>query len=151
MEATFEFASGRLLIMGQYEASGAPMIPKGDFELRGTKGLVYGSEKGYDVVPERGGQFQAAEPRLMARTVEGKDKDLDYLHMRNFLDCVKSRQTPNCDVEQGHKSTVFAHLANVSLATRSRIEWDSARERIANNASANNLLHYKYRAPWKLG
>ena len=151
MEATFEMASGRILVFGQYEASGYPMFPKGEFELRGTKGVIYGDEKSYEVIPEKGGQFQSPNPRLEPRTVTGKDPNLDAPHMRNFLDCVKSRQTPNCDVEVGHKSTIFAHLANISLATRSRLEWDSAREKITNNAQANNLLHYKYRAPWKLG
>jgi hypothetical protein len=42
-------------------------------------------------------------------------------------------------------------LANISLATRSRLEWDAQQERITNNSEANNLLHYEYRSPWKLG
>ena len=151
MEITVELPSGRLLVFGQYEASGYPAFPKGEFELRGTKGVVYANDKMFEVLPEKGGQFQSPEPRLTGKVVEGKDANLDYLHMRNFLDCVKSRQTPNCDVEVGHKSTIFALLANISLATRSRVEWDPARERIISNANANNLLHYKYRAPWKLG
>ena len=151
MEITVELSSGRLLVFGQYEASGYPAFPKGEFELRGTKGVVYADDKSFEVLPEKGGQFQSPDPRLKPQIVPSQDKNLDYLHMRNFLDCVKSRQTPNCDVEEGHKSTIFALLANISLATRSRIEWDPARERITNNTHANSLLHYKYRAPWKLG
>ena len=45
----------------------------------------------------------------------------------------------------------FAHLANIALATGSRIEWDARRERITNNKDANKLLQYSYRKPWKLG
>ena len=77
------------------------------------------------------------------------DGDLTYQHIGNFLDCVRSREKCHCDLETGHRSTTFAHLANIALATRSRIEWDPKQERITNNSSANQLLDYEYRAPWK--
>ena len=70
--------------------------------------------------------------------------------IRNFLDCVKSGNTPLCTLEDGHRSTSFAHLANIALATGSRIEWDAEKEIITNNDKANELLHYEYRSPWKL-
>ena len=76
------------------------------------------------------------------------DGDLTHQHIRNFLDCVRSRAKCNCDLETGHRSTTFAHLANLALATRSRIEWDAKKERITNNEAANRLLDYEHRAPW---
>jgi predicted dehydrogenase len=151
MEVIFEFASGRLMLFGQYEASGVPPLASGEIELRGTRGALYADPNGYQVVPERGGQFQKPEPYMAAASVTHPKEDLDRLHVRNFLDCVKSRHTPTCDVEEGHRSTVFAHLANIALATKSRLEWDSAAERVTNNLRANEMLHYRYREPWKLG
>ena len=71
-------------------------------------------------------------------------------HVRNFLDCLKSREKPRADVEVGHRSTSMALLANISLATESTIHWDPEREQITNNPDANNLLHYEYRKPWTL-
>ena len=79
------------------------------------------------------------------------DADLTDQHVRNFLDCVKSRERCHCDIETGHRSTTFAHLANIALATRSRIEWDAQNERILHNEEANQLMHYEYRSPWTLG
>jgi len=151
MEAIFEFASGRLMMFGQYEASGNSAMRSGEAELRGTLGTVYASTGGYDIVPERGGQFQDSEPRMERQKVRATDGDLTEQHIRDFLDCVKSRKRPTADVEDGHRSTTFAHLANIALETKSRIEWDAERERITNNEAANELLHYEYRAPWKLG
>ncbi len=78
------------------------------------------------------------------------DGDLTPQHIRNFLDCVKSRKKPNCDLEEGHRSTTFAHLANIALAARTRIEWDAKQERVTNLQRANTLLDYEYRAPWKI-
>lgn len=150
MEVIFEFASGRLLTFGQYEASGIPALRSGEVELRGTLGALYVGGSGYEIVADRGGQFQDWGPKIESRQEKRSDGDLDALHMRNFLDCVRSRSRPNCDVEEGHLSTVFAHLANIALATRSRIEWDARSERIVGNRRANELLHYRYRSPWQL-
>lgn len=150
LEVIFEFASGRLLTFGQYEASGLPALRYGEVELRGTLGAIYVGGSGYEVVADRGGQFQEWQPKIESRQVKRNDGNLDVLHMRNFLDCVRSRQRPACDVEEGHLSTVFAHLANIALATRSRLEWDVNKDRVTNNRLANSLLHYEYRAPWKL-
>ena len=153
LEAVFQFASGRLAIFGQYEASGNPAMPREEVELRGTLATAYIDEKSFELVPERGGQFQDRTPRMEPMKVVDKhtNHSLTCLHARNFLDCIKSRQQPHADVEIGHRSTTFAHLANISLATRCRLEWDADKEQITNNPEANDLLHYEYRKPWKLG
>jgi len=70
--------------------------------------------------------------------------------IRNFLDCVKSRNSPFCTLEEGHRSTSFAHLANIALATKERLQWDSVNEKFTNSDAANKMLHYEYRKPWKL-
>ncbi len=151
MEAIFEFTSGRLMVFGQYEASGNAAMRSGESELRGTLGTVYAGTRSYEIIPERAGQFGDPKPLSERTTVKSKDGDLTVAHIRNFLDCIKSRKRPNADVEDGHRSTTFAHLGNISLATKSRIEWNPERERITNSEEANELLHYEYRAPWKLG
>ncbi len=154
MEVTFELPSGALLVFGQYEANGIAPLEFGEVEFRGTLGNLYsGSEGGgYKIVPSPGGQFQPAKPRIQPeQKAPGKGgQDLTVLHIRNFVDCVKSRQKPHCDIETGHRSTTFALLANIALATKSRIDWDPRAERITNNKQANNLLHYQYRKPWSL-
>jgi predicted dehydrogenase len=149
MEAAFEFASGRLAIFGQYEASGAPALRRGEIELRGTQGTMYIDERSFEVVPERGGQFQDTKPRMTAIERSSSEGDLTVLHTRNFLDCMRSRKEPNADVEIGHRSTTMSLLANMSLAVKQRLEWDADAERITN-VSANDLLHYEYRKPWVL-
>lgn len=152
MQVIFEFASGRLMFFAQYEASNTPLFPA-DIELRGTQGIIYAKGESFELRPEGLGQFQTDDaPRAEAMQNTAKlEGDLTSNHIRNFLDCVKSRETPNCDIEEGHRSTTFALLANIALATKSRIEWDAKAERAINNDAANALLHYEYREPWKLG
>jgi hypothetical protein len=64
---------------------------------------------------------------------------------------VKSRRTPLCPLEEGHRSTSFAHLANIAVKVKQRLEWDAAAERFTNSDKANEMLHYTYRRPWELG
>ncbi len=153
MEVIFELASGTLLIFGQYEASGGPALTEGEVEFRGTLGNLYAgtSDAAYKIVPSKGGQFQNSNPKIKSMAAKRIDEDLTAQHIRKFLDCIKTRQPTNCDMETGHRSTSFALLANIALATKTRIDWDPKNERIINNKQANKLLHYEYRKPWKLG
>ena len=152
LQATFEFASGRLAIFGQYEASGTAALPVGELELRGTLGAAYIGGKQITLVPERGGQFQDRAPRIAPEEIVAAEPNssLTAAHARNFLDCIKSGKLPNADVEFGHRSTTMSLLANISLATRSRLEWDADRERITNNDAANAFIKPRFRKGWEL-
>ena len=81
------------------------------------------------------------------KKVQGQILDAD--HARNFLDCVKSRKRPTCDVEFGHHCTTAALVANIAHRTQSYLIWNSKAESFANNAAANRLLSYKYRKPYE--
>jgi hypothetical protein len=83
------------------------------------------------------------------RTVKGRVDNM--AHVRNFLDCVKARNLKtNCDALTGHLSTSGPLIGNIALKTKSYLEWDAKTEKFTNNAAANKLLHYQYRAPYKL-
>jgi predicted dehydrogenase len=150
-EVIFEHASGMLMTFCTYEASGHPVLRAGEVELRGTLGTVFAGIDRFEVIPERGGAFQDPKPRREPLTVQAGDgyTEIDRAHARDFLDCVKSRRRPSADVEEGHRSTTFALLANIALATKARLDWDPKAERFTNNDQANELLDYEYRAPWK--
>lgn len=91
---------------------------------------------------------QVRAPRVSPRQGPGSDQNLP--HVRNFLDCMRSRQRPISDVEIGHRSTTAALLGNVAYRSGMRIQWDSGAERITNSDAANALLSRTYRAPWAL-
>jgi predicted dehydrogenase len=150
-EVIFELPSGMLMTFGTYEASGQTGLKAGEIELRGTLGTVYAGMDKFEIIPERGGAFQDPKPKRKPQVETSRDTygELDKAHARNFLDCVRSRQQPNADVEIGHRSTTFALLANIALATKTRLDWDATAERFTNNDQANAMLDYTYREPWK--
>lgn len=160
MEVIFEFESGVMINFSIHEASSGGGISGGEVELSGAKGNLVANQNGYSVTPARSGQFQTwkklMEPKEVILDQKRKFGDLGISEnstgnlIRNFLDCVKSREETWCPLEEGHRSTSFAHLANIALEVGGRIEWDAEKERITNNDAANDLLHYEYRKPWKL-
>src|SRR5207245_2031096 len=75
-------------------------------------------------------------------------KDMEKLHLRNFLDCVKSGKHPNADVEDGHKSTRLCHLGNIALRTARTLRFDAKTETVIDDPDANKLLRRTYRKPF---
>ena len=160
MEVTFECESGLMIQFHIYEACHTAGIAGGEVELNGTKASLVARQNGYTITPATAGQFQTWKNPVAAETYELKSdaaygdlairEDSTANLIRNFLDCVKSREAPLCSLEEGHRSTSFAHLANIALKTGTRIEWDAEREIITNNEQANEFLHYEYREPWRL-
>jgi predicted dehydrogenase len=71
--------------------------------------------------------------------------------MRNFFDCVRSRQQPLCNVNVGHRSASVCHIGNIAIRLNQRLRWDPAREQFVDNEAANQMLSRPMRAPWRLG
>ena len=153
MEVLFEMPSKAIIKFSIHEASGGGGITGGEIELNGSKGNLIASQKGYKITPSRSGQFQSWDKLIPPsnKKLDGVGSNDSTVNLiRNFLDCIKTGQEPICTLEEGHRSTSFAHLANISLELGQRIEWDPIHEKITNNEKANDFLHYQYRAPWKL-
>ena len=78
---------------------------------------------------------------------EGKESHPQ--HARNFLDCIKSRNTPACPPETGRVAALHAHIPNISARIGEPILlWDDANSRFTNSEKANALIKPEYRAPW---
>ena len=71
-------------------------------------------------------------------------------HMENWLDCVRSRQTPIADVEIGHRSISVAHLANITRKLNRKLAWDPAKEQFVGDAEANTYVSRPCRAGYEL-
>jgi predicted dehydrogenase len=97
--------------------------------------------------PERNSSVQP-EPRVAAIKEPGSSAEQFDLHARNFLDCIKSRQRPASDVEDGHRTTTACHLANISLRLGRKLKWDAAKEEIIGDREASAMLERPYRKPW---
>jgi predicted dehydrogenase len=68
---------------------------------------------------------------------------------REWLDCIKSRKQPSCNSDYHSKIDVALVLANLSLKLGRALRFDSAAEKIVDDAEAEKLSVPEYRAPWK--
>lgn len=71
-------------------------------------------------------------------------------HHQNWLDCIKSRRLPICDVAIGHRSATVCHLGNIAVRTGKKVVWDPAKEEIVGDTELAKWVGRPYRAPWKL-
>lgn len=77
-------------------------------------------------------------------------RDSHEPHMKNFIDCIRTRTEPVCSVENGRLVALYAHMANIALRTNSRLEWNNATKNFGSNTAANALITPIYRKPFVL-
>lgn len=73
-----------------------------------------------------------------------------YSHTKDFLDCMRSRKKPICDVEIGCRSATVCHLGNLAYWNHRRLRWDPVKEQFIGDKQANEWLDRPKRAPWKV-
>ncbi len=71
-------------------------------------------------------------------------------HIREFLDCVKTRQQPVSNADVVHHSITACHVANISVRLGRPVKWDPAAEKFVGDAEADRLRSRAYRPPWRL-
>lgn len=139
-----------------------PYMLKSDQELRDSDMFpywpqnaerieIYGSE-GLMIVGRHGCGWQVfgrPKDRQPVVVQEANGPFPDDVHFENFVQSVRSRNRPNADIEEGHRSTLMCQLANISYRLGGRkLTVDSQTETLIDDAEANKLLKREYRAPW---
>jgi len=125
----------------------------------GTNGSLFLDRGGFEVIPDTVvmpyglklvlGDRPLRKIELKAEKVKGVD-DGQNPHVRNFLDCVKSRALPTSDIEIAHRSTNTCHLGNIAYKLGRKLEWDAENERFKNDPEADALLKREPRKGYEL-
>lgn len=110
----------------------------------------YGTEGTFHMGWLDGWTFYPADERQPTLHEPPQLHEPDHQNIRelwaDFLEAVRTRRRPVCDIETGHRATAMSLLAMAALKTGRTLEWDG--RRIAGDAEANALLRRPYRAPW---
>lgn len=120
--------------------------------FHGNNGVLVVDRGGWEVFAEtitegaKGKRYRAAG--LPRRGSGGHD--YHSMHVKNFLECMDSRQKPRSDVEIGHESMLGLHLANIAFRLRRRVNWDAAKEQVIGDPEAQAQVLRPYRAPWSI-
>lgn len=141
LTATFEF--DELPLTWRHRIWGAE-----EFDPERTNGVyLYGEKETIFVTDDRWTVIPRGNPKDKQEHKDGGDSGL--AHMVDFLDAVRTRRQPICQIEDAFCSTASVQLAMIAYESGSRILWDAASEQITNSPEACKLLKRDYRAPWK--
>ena len=111
-------------------------------EIYGTEGLMYLGRHG------GGWQVKGEDSGIIAQD-GGIFPDVD--HQKNFIESLRTRKKPNCDVEQGHLSASLVHLGNIAYRAGNRqLIFDRENENFIGNDKANEFLKTTYRRNYEI-
>jgi hypothetical protein len=110
----------------------------------GNNGTLVINREGWEGIPEQ----DNGKSRIEAIPLQAADKQDHAKHVQNFVDSIKSRKAPICDVEIGRNAAVVAHMGNISYRTGDKLYWDHKQGKFTNNPNANRFLQPSYRTPW---
>ena len=159
-EAIFEYPSFLLNWSSREVSAGR----RGGLEMYGTKGTLAINRRGFEIIPDQALTPDSQIPRFTQPPVTGpapgprcqpitdtgyeQVRDQFRPHVRNFLDCVKSRKAPLADLESAHQTAIACHLANIAMRAGRVITWDASQNTIVGDTGAAALTTKTYRAPW---
>lgn len=149
-----EYADGTL-----FEFSTRGMPTNSEAEI-GVGNIFYGAEGRLEI--DGGGNWKTfmgrkIEPGRTSDDIEAAPYDPndtvgsgDQRHFANFVDAIRAGTNKDltCDIEEGHRSSVLAHIGNIAYRVRRELHFDDRIERFVEDEEANELLRRTYRAPY---
>lgn len=162
-KVTYTYANGtKVFAMGAGGSTPPTLVDKEGNEPKTRDGRprkIDGNENGLLIEGEAGtifvsrGEIVASDKKILAEPLAAGSVQLHPSrptdHMANFIDCVRSREKPICDVTVGGGSVIICHIGVIALRTGKKLKWDPAKYRF-DDAEANAMLSRPMRSPWKL-
>lgn len=163
MLATYEFDSGPYTPNGYVhiytmrKASGPPWHAGGyGMVFYGSKGKLHLDRNGWEVIGDAIDWRDPDAGRLVPNAKHGGERHHER-HVLNFLECMRTRQTPIASIEDHHNIVTACHLANVSLRAGRKVFWDHQKELCFKDEElripdpkANQYLARDYRTGYEL-
>lgn len=153
--------------LGMDHSGPVKIIPPGQGK---EAGLIYEYENGVQMIHEPVGKnychffgsegdvyVQRGELRTTPETLKDKvfDKS-DYKiyvsdnHYQDFLNSMKTRKPPICDVEIGHRTATVCNIGNIAYALQRPLEWDPEKEKFKKDGEANKMLKRKMKKDFRV-
>tara|TARA_Y100000588_G_scaffold8915_2_gene10063 strand:+ start:1404 stop:2714 length:1311 start_codon:yes stop_codon:yes gene_type:complete len=108
--------------------------------LQGTAGWIWVTR----------GAIESSVPEILTEPLPS-DAERLYAsndHMKNFIDCVRSRKKAICDAEIGHRSATMCHLGVTAVRLGRKVEWDPKKEKYKGDKEAEAMAKLPMRKPW---
>lgn len=151
--ATFEFGNDKSITWEGRSCN--KMVQEGGsrgFIIYGDKGTLINSGnddyKVYDADNKLVKEVKSAASNDGTNTVSATG-NLDFFHFHNFVDSVRGETTLNSPINEGHKSVLLCHLANIAQRTGRTLHCDPKNGYILNDAAAMKYWRREYEKGWE--
>lgn len=140
-----KYASGVRLVMRQAGFSG-----EGEWLGLGTCPIRFEGDLGWVEAGDHG-KIVTSDPALLAAGKPSEMAGTDpSKHVREFLDCVKSRGKPSCNSTVARYGHIACHAAAISWKLGRKLRFDPAKEAFIDDAEADKMRSRERRAPYVL-
>jgi predicted dehydrogenase len=159
LQVIYEFP-GCSLTYSMRKGNGLPLNGHGyGILFCGTDGSLLLDRSGYEIIPDKTTVpygIKGIHPEIQARKITlepekvEKGNDGQSPHIKNFLQCLSTRERPIADIEIGHRSTNTCHLGNIAYKLGRKLTWDGETETFKDDREANALLSREPRRGYEL-
>jgi len=139
-------------------ANGIKMVLERDMDhkiWRGSCGVRYEGTKGWVATADGYAEPDVSNPawmqdfkKLVANYMARTQRPMS--HMRNWLDCIKSRRQTVSNPVMMHRTMSTVHAANICMWLKRDLRFDPIKEEFINDAEANRFRTRAMREPWIL-
>ncbi len=111
-------------------------------------GAIFIGEKGRITINR--GLCESDPPEVAEDALRKRPAGFLDNHLKNWLQCIKSREKPIADVETGHRSASVCHLGNIARWAGRKLRWDPVKEIFPDDSEANSYLDRTRRKGYEL-
>jgi predicted dehydrogenase len=150
--ATFEFEGSKLISWESRSCAPQPVegIGRG-VQFFGETGSLIVKDNNYTILDHKNKVVREVKDTVQTNSIDktGPGERLDALHIQNFFDAIKDRSIkPNSDIDEGHKSVLLCHLANIAYRTGRALKCNPRNGHILHDDEAMALWQRSYESGW---
>ncbi len=132
---TYKYDNGVIMTHEKWEWNNAVLF-------KGTKGELRVGRR----------QLETSDPLIKNTIIADADRKVFHSenHYKNFLNAMRTRNKPVCDVEIGHRTASVCNIGNIAYQLKRPLKWNPKTEQFKNDAEANALLGRPMNNEWKI-
>ncbi len=150
-DVSYDFEEGKTITWEGRSCNGFPVLDRGRGTLvHGTEGTILLDRNGYVLYNEENAVVKEVKEKDMESTMDttGGGGQTDR-HIANFLEAIRNGRTLHTPIDEGHKSVLLCHLANIAQKVGETLHCDPGNGHITGNPEAMELWARDYEPGWE--
>jgi len=131
-------------------ANGIQLILRNhSWRLLGSCSNLFEGTEGWVEVGDSGRIEVSDNLKSLVPPKQGRAYDPTAEHLRDFVNCIRSRTPPRANAEATCHTHVASHAAWIAAQLNRKVEWDPVKRMFINDEQANRMRSRAYREPWR--